>query len=258
VLTSVNITQIFDEHQVFALDEDAEQQRLWEVILTMGEARASYLGRASRLEDGLFAAWAICLPMFRQPRSYTELMHDRRRSWFPPGLSSGERRERARRFFTESLYRLELHELGNVINSDMAEKTISDHLGSLDGPEIEGDIPLYRAVGDPDTPVGIAVEISGYEVEAIDGSIGKVDAATNDVAPQYIVVDTGPWIFGKKVVLPVELVGRIDTNEQKVGVNRTKDEIKNAPEFDEAQMPAPDYRAEIESYYGTRRAEYRD
>ena len=43
----------------------------------------------------------------------------------------------------------------------------------------------------------------GYDVEAIDGSIGKIDGATLETDSGHIVVDTGPWIFGKKVMLPV-------------------------------------------------------
>src|SRR5688500_13907922 len=42
-------------------------------------------------------------------------------------------------------------------------------------------------------------DVTGFEVEATDGSIGKVDDATNDIGDSYIIVDTGPWIFGKKV-----------------------------------------------------------
>ena len=45
-----------------------------------------------------------------------------------------------------------------------------------------------------------SVNLVGYEVEAADGGIGKVDGATNEVGSSYIVVDTGPWIFGKKVL----------------------------------------------------------
>ena len=75
-------------------------------------------------------------------------------------------------------------------------------------------------------------DISGFSVEALDGSIGKVDEATYDVGSSYVVVDTGPWIFGKKVMLPAGVVRGIDETDETVFVNRTKDEIKNAPEFD--------------------------
>jgi hypothetical protein len=45
-----------------------------------------------------------------------------------------------------------------------------------------------------------SANLVGYSVEAADGGIGKVDEATNEVGSSYIVVDTGPWIFGKKVL----------------------------------------------------------
>jgi hypothetical protein len=76
-------------------------------------------------------------------------------------------------------------------------------------------------------------DLTGYSVEAIDGSVGKIDEASYDVGAGFIVVDTGPWIFGKKVMLPAGVVNRVDRDEEQVFVNRTKDQIKNAPEFDE-------------------------
>ena len=101
-------------------------------------------------------------------------------------------------------------------------------------------------------------DLAGYEVEAMDGSIGKVDEATNEVGGSYIVVDTGPWIFGKKVLLPAGVVDRIDTEDEKIFVNRTKDEIKNAPEFDESRFSESNYRDEVGTYYGPGGAGYRE
>ena len=90
----------------------------------------------------------------------------------------------------------------------------------------------------------------GYGVEALDGSIGKVDDSTADTGSSYIVVDTGPWIFGKKVLLPAGVISRVDHDDEKVYVNRTKDQIKNAPEYDEALMSDSGYRDELGTYYG--------
>jgi hypothetical protein len=93
-------------------------------------------------------------------------------------------------------------------------------------------------------------DIIGFEVEAIDGSIGKVDKATADTGSSYIVVDTGPWIFGKKVMLPAGVIQNVDMTDERIFVNRTKDEIKNAPEFDESLVGNDAYRGELGSYYG--------
>jgi PRC-barrel domain protein len=94
------------------------------------------------------------------------------------------------------------------------------------------------------------MDVSGFDVEAQDGGIGKVDEASNEVGASYIVVDTGPWIFGKKVLLPAGVVTRVDTEDEKVYVDRTKDEIKNAPEFDESNYRDTQYRDELGGYYG--------
>ena len=77
-----------------------------------------------------------------------------------------------------------------------------------------------------------------------------MDEATNEVGGSYIVVDTGPWIFGKKVLLPAGVTQTVDFDEQKVYVNRTKDEIKNSPEFDENSYRESNYRESVGSYYG--------
>jgi hypothetical protein len=102
------------------------------------------------------------------------------------------------------------------------------------------------------------IDVVGYNVEAIDGGIGKVDDATYDAGSSYIVVDTGPWIFGKKVMLPAGVIDRIDPDDEKVFVNRTKDQIKDAPEFDENRDRDDKYRSDLGSYYGQGGAGYRD
>jgi hypothetical protein len=102
------------------------------------------------------------------------------------------------------------------------------------------------------------IDIVGYKVEAIDGDIGKVDDATYDMGASYLVVDTGPWIFGKKVMLPAGVVDRIDSENEKVFVNRAKDEIKKAPEFDESRYNDDAYRSELGTYYGPGGTAYRD
>lgn len=105
--------------------------------------------------------------------------------------------------------------------------------------------------------------LAGLSVEALDGSIGKVDDATNDVGQSFIVVDTGPWIFGKKVMLPAGVISRVDLDTETLFVNRTKDQIKNAPEYDEDKSRNDDayrerYRDDLGGYYSRGGAGYRD
>ena len=99
-------------------------------------------------------------------------------------------------------------------------------------------------------PTGI--DLKEFDVEAVDGSIGTIDQATDEAGVSYIVVDTGPWILGKKVLLPAGVVDRVDTGQEKVFVNRTRDEIKNAPEYDEQFGATDRYRQQVGSYYSAR------
>ena len=95
-------------------------------------------------------------------------------------------------------------------------------------------------------------DLTGYRVEALDGSIGKIDESNNDVGSSFVIVDTGPWIFGHKVMLPAGVISRVDPEGEKVFVNRTKEQIKNAPEFDDTLIRDDEYRGRLGSYYGDR------
>jgi hypothetical protein len=95
----------------------------------------------------------------------------------------------------------------------------------------------------------------GPAVESVAGEIGRGDEATDDAGTSGLVVDTGTWIFGKKVLLPAGVIDRVDLDEEKVYVNRTKEEIKNAPGYDDTRKADEDYRAELGAYYGDTRRE---
>jgi hypothetical protein len=69
-------------------------------------------------------------------------------------------------------------------------------------------------------------DVVGYDVEATDGTTGKIDEASNEAGSSYLVVDTGFWIFGKKRLIPAGVVRRVDDDERKVHVSMTKDQIK--------------------------------
>ena len=104
----------------------------------------------------------------------------------------------------------------------------------------------------------ITSDLTGFSIEALDGGIGKVDESTNEAVGSFLVVDTGPWIFGKKVMLPAGVINRVDYDTETVFVNRTKDQIKDAPEFDEKNYKSDMYRTELSGYYGQGGLGYRD
>ena len=120
------------------------------------------------------------------------------------------------------------------------------------------DVWTYREAPRSEKTIDPHVDVRGYDVEATDGSIGKVDEATYDVGSSYLVVDTGPWIFGRKVMLPAGVIRSIDETDERVFVNRTKDQIKDSPEYDDSMLDDESYRSRLGSYYGQGGQGYRD
>ena len=53
-------------------------------------------------------------------------------------------------------------------------------------------------------------DIAGFSIEAKDGGIGRVDKANAETGSAYLIVATGPWIFGRTVMLPAGVIERID------------------------------------------------
>jgi hypothetical protein len=92
--------------------------------------------------------------------------------------------------------------------------------------------------------------LAGYKVEALDGGIGKVDEHSEDVNAACLVVDTGPWIFGKEVMIPAGAVTRVDPAEETVHIGLTKEQIKGAPEFHRRDHYSDSgYRENLGTYY---------
>jgi hypothetical protein len=101
-----------------------------------------------------------------------------------------------------------------------------------------------------DTTRSQPTDLVGFQVVATDGAIGNLDAATYDVGGSYIVVDTGFWIFGKRRMLPAGVIDRIDYEAREVYVHLTKDQIREAPDYDAEREREEAYRQDVVTYYG--------
>jgi hypothetical protein len=93
------------------------------------------------------------------------------------------------------------------------------------------------------------LDLTGFEVEASDGKVGKVEEAAYELGSSWLVVDTGPWIIGKKVLLPAGTIEQVDPEERKLYVDRTREEIKAAPEHDPSGYADQEYRLALADYY---------
>lgn len=94
--------------------------------------------------------------------------------------------------------------------------------------------------------------VTGYHIQAKDGEIGHVDDfIIDDVtwAIRYLVIDTGDWLPGKKVLISPKWMERVSYDESKVYIGLTRDDIKNAPEYTDDTMPNRDYETRLHMHY---------
>jgi hypothetical protein len=98
-----------------------------------------------------------------------------------------------------------------------------------------------------------ASAINGYAIEASDGSIGTVSDFLFDDASwlvRWLVVDTGSWLSGRKVLLPPSALGRLNANNREFAVKLTKQQVKDSPEIDTDRPVSRQMETSVYDYYG--------
>jgi hypothetical protein len=92
-------------------------------------------------------------------------------------------------------------------------------------------------------------DYAGYKVVANDGEIGHVDSFAIAPDEAHLVVDTGGWLFGRMSVIPAAAVRVVNDESQTVQIDLTKQQIKDAPEYDKSAGYG-EYRDRAAEYYG--------
>ena len=96
-------------------------------------------------------------------------------------------------------------------------------------------------------------EIVGYQVSATDGAMGKVkDFYFDDLAwvVRYLVVDTGHWLAGRKVLLSPAAVGDLHWTERIVPTTFTQQQVENSPPISEDIPVSRQLEIELADVYG--------
>jgi hypothetical protein len=94
-----------------------------------------------------------------------------------------------------------------------------------------------------------ADEFVGYSVEATDGKVGKVLDVDRAPGASYLIVSTGGTILSKRVLIPAGTIERVDRDGKALRLDRSTEEIKNAPEFDEERYREDFYRQQLTEHY---------
>jgi len=95
-------------------------------------------------------------------------------------------------------------------------------------------------------------DVSGHDIQALDGQIGHVDDFIIDVetwAIRYLIIDTQNWWPGKKILISTKWIKRISWSESKVFVNLLLETIKQSPEYSEELLLTRDYETGLHKHY---------
>jgi uncharacterized protein YrrD len=98
-----------------------------------------------------------------------------------------------------------------------------------------------------------ASSLNGYEIEATDGILGSVSDVLFDDAgwfARWLVVETGGWLIGRKVLLPLSAVGRPDAALHRIPVTLTRQQVKDSPDVDTDLPVSRQSESHIYDYYG--------
>lgn len=98
-------------------------------------------------------------------------------------------------------------------------------------------------------------EVRKYHIQAEDDEFGHLEDLLFDEENwviRYLLVDTRNFLPGKDVLIALEWLQSISWDQEKIYVNKTKDEIKSSPEYEEdkyEQVVDRDYEEKLYDHY---------
>jgi hypothetical protein len=98
-----------------------------------------------------------------------------------------------------------------------------------------------------------ASAITDYAIAASDGRLGKVvDLLFDDLSwrVRWLVVETGGWLSGRRVVLPTTVLGRLDADSLEFPVRLTMQQVKDSPDLDTEKPVSRQMETKTYGYYG--------
>jgi sporulation protein YlmC with PRC-barrel domain len=96
-------------------------------------------------------------------------------------------------------------------------------------------------------------QILGYAIHASDGEIGSLhDLYFDDrsTAIRYLVIDTGHWLPGRRVLLAPAAVGGVDTTRQEIITGLTRAQVEDGPDVATDKPVSRQQEAMLHTHYG--------
>jgi len=98
-----------------------------------------------------------------------------------------------------------------------------------------------------------ADEVRGYHLEGSDGHLGCVEDAFLDDETwtvRYLVVDTSPWLVGRRVLVAPQWATRVDWADRKVSLGVPRQALEAAPVWTAGLRPDRAYEVALHQHHG--------
>ena len=95
--------------------------------------------------------------------------------------------------------------------------------------------------------------LKDFAIHATDGELGSVHQLYFDDetwAIRYLIVDTGGWLGGRRVLISPFSVIRTDWDAKRLDVALTRKQVENSPDIDTHRPVSRQHEAEYLGYYG--------
>lgn len=108
--------------------------------------------------------------------------------------------------------------------------------------ELQGD-PHLRSIN----------AVTGYQIDCMEGVLGHIAdmiVDTESWSLRYLVIDTGNWLPGKKVIIAFDWITYFTWEDHKAHVDLTQEQVKQAPVYDPSLPVNRAYEIQLYDYYG--------
>lgn len=97
-----------------------------------------------------------------------------------------------------------------------------------------------------------SAEVSGYHIEAKDGSIGHIEDFLFDDGSwriEHVEVDTRNWLPGRHVLIAPQWIQRIDWGDRKVHVKVSREAVKSSPPYEGASRTSEESIRQMQRHF---------
>ena len=95
--------------------------------------------------------------------------------------------------------------------------------------------------------------LKGYKLHSRDGEVGEVEEFYFDDhhwIVRYLVVDTGNWLTGRKVLISPYSVAAVNRQGKYISVNLTQKQIEDSPSWNTDKPVSRQFEESYGGYYG--------